>query len=250
MPKPLRAQLTVHEVEELKLAAFLGCLFLPTALAQLVPSLAPILTSLPQQLCSALPVLARLTDDYKLKTRLLARLAASPIPELGTMAPSVFARLRTALFNLDPTPPVDDTIFAYTDASCTRTATGLGVVIYKDGIASEYSKTLFACMASWHGELAAIQWCLELLQACTQRRIALCTDADSVITWLVGARCTKQPACMQVTTVREAMRAFAHLRIVKVPGHAGVWYNERADSLARACTKLVTVPTKRPCNAS
>lgn len=123
-------------------------------------------------------------------------------------------------------------IIIYTDGACTGNPgpAGLGVVLRHKGrekVLSEYLGQGTNNIA----ELTAILRALELLKR-SDMPVRIYTDSQYAQGLFVKgwkARANQE----LVEKVRKMLRAFRDLKIIYVPGHAGVPGNERADQLAR-----------------
>ncbi len=133
----------------------------------------------------------------------------------------------------DPPPqaPDDDAIHIYTDGASSGNPgpSGIGVVLLWHGKRREISRFLGEATNNI-AELTAV---LEALRAVKRPRLAVRVHTDStyVLGVLVEGHKVKANAEL-VARIREEMKRFADLQFIKVPAHAGVPGNERADRLA------------------
>lgn len=129
--------------------------------------------------------------------------------------------------------PRPHSIHVYTDGACTGNPgpAGLGAVLLYQGRRKEVSEFLGEATNNI-AELTAI---LRGLQAVKDPSLPVDLCLDSEYSIGVLARGWKAKANRElIGEIREEMERFRDLAFVKVPGHAGVPENERADELARA----------------
>jgi ribonuclease HI len=116
-----------------------------------------------------------------------------------------------------PTPPID----AYVDGACTGTPgpAGYGVVL----ISGRHRKELCGFLGPATNNVAELAAALAALRAIRDRTrpLRLLTDSAYV------------HGLMSYPWKRAEARLVPCLQVVRVPGHAGVAGNERADALAR-----------------
>jgi ribonuclease HI len=127
-----------------------------------------------------------------------------------------------------------DAIIIYTDGACTGNPgpAGLGAVILDRGQRIELSEYLGEGTNNI-AELAAIERALEAVpDAERDRPVVIHSDSSYSIGLLTRGWKAKANAEL-VARIRALAGAFPRLRFVKVPGHAGIPENERADALAR-----------------
>ncbi len=122
---------------------------------------------------------------------------------------------------------------AYTDGACSGNPgpAGLGVVLFDGPRRTELSEYL-GTGTNNIAELTAILRALEAIDA-AEESVLIHTDSQYAIGVLQKGW---KPKVNQelIAAIKERMKAFRKLRLVYVPGHAGVPLNERADELARA----------------
>jgi ribonuclease HI len=126
-----------------------------------------------------------------------------------------------------------DHVIAYTDGACSGNPgpAGLGVVLVHDSEQRELSEYL-GVGTNNVAELTAI---LRALEAHIGSPLPLVVHTDSQYAIGVLSKGWK-PKVNQalIESIKERMREVKQLKLVYVPGHAGVPLNERADQLARA----------------
>ncbi|MGM0577577.1 MAG: ribonuclease HI [Myxococcota bacterium] len=128
--------------------------------------------------------------------------------------------------------PETEAVQLWTDGACTGNPgpAGLGVVKRYRGEVEECSEYLGRGTNNI-AELTAILRALEMVDD-HALPVDVMTDSSYCVGLLTkGWRAKKNQAL--VAALRSAAERFEDLRIVKVPGHAGVPDNERADELAR-----------------
>lgn len=125
-----------------------------------------------------------------------------------------------------------DAVHVWTDGACTGNPgpAGLGVVVLDGAGRKEHSEYL------GHGtnniaELTAVLRGLDLVGD-PARPVLVYTDSSYAIGVLSMGWKAKANVEL-VAEIKDAIRRFADVRFVKVPGHAGVPENERCDELAR-----------------
>jgi ribonuclease HI len=124
-------------------------------------------------------------------------------------------------------------VIAYTDGACSGNPgpAGLGVVLVHDSEQRELSEYL-GVGTNNVAELTAI---LRALEAHVGSPLPLVVHTDSQYAIGVLSKGWK-PKVNQalIESIKERMREVKQVKLVYVPGHAGVPLNERADQLARA----------------
>lgn len=150
----------------------------------------------------------------------------------GAAASPAKSRARKASPSAAPAPSSADLI-AYTDGACSGNPgpAGLGVVLLERGARRELSEYL-GVGTNNIAELTAILRALEALGACDEE-LLVHTDSKYAIGVLTQGWKAKANQAL-IADIKARMRGFPQLRLVYVPGHAGVPLNERADELARA----------------
>lgn len=131
-----------------------------------------------------------------------------------------------------PGGETEEPIRIYTDGASSGNPgpAGLGVVLLWRGRRREIRRYL----AEATNNVAELRAVLEALEAVRRPElpVRLHTDSEYVIGVLEAGHRAKANADL-VARIRRRMVRFADLRFVKVPAHAGVAENERADALAR-----------------
>jgi len=123
-------------------------------------------------------------------------------------------------------------IHAWTDGACSGNPgpAGIGVVLICGGRRKEIAEYLGEGTNNI-AELTAVKRALEEIK--DRKRTVYVYSDSSYVLGLLGSG-WKARANRELVEELRALRAqFADLRMVKVPGHAGVPENERADALAR-----------------
>jgi len=154
---------------------------------------------------------------------------AAPKEDAGPAKKRVASKASPAAVTLGA--PAD--LIAYTDGACSGNPgpAGLGVVLIQKGARAELSEYL-GTGTNNIAELTAILRALEQLEP-TDEPVVVHTDSKYAIGVLTQG--WKAKANQQlIAATKERIRSFPQLRLVYVPGHAGVPLNERADQLARA----------------
>jgi ribonuclease HI len=132
--------------------------------------------------------------------------------------------------------PRPDAIQVYTDGACAGNPgpAGLGAVLLYRGRRKEISEFLGEATNNI-AELTAI---LRALQAVKDPSLPVDLCLDSKYSMGVLAQGFKARANRElIAEIQEEMQRFRDLAFVKVPGHAGIPENERADELARAAIR-------------
>ena len=123
-------------------------------------------------------------------------------------------------------------VVAYTDGACSGNPgpCGLGVVLERSGTVRELSEYL----GTGTNNIAELTAILRALEA-DDSDATLVVHTDSKYAIGVLSKGWKAKANQQlIATIKQAMAVRGAVRLVYVPGHAGVPLNERADALARA----------------
>jgi ribonuclease HI len=124
------------------------------------------------------------------------------------------------------------TVEAYVDGACTGNPgpAGFGVVL----LAGRHRKELSGYLGMGTNNVAELTAALVALRAIRDRDrpVRLLTDSAYVLGFLVHAWKPKANRAL-VAALRAEARRFPQLVASRVPGHAGVPGNERADALAR-----------------
>ena len=131
---------------------------------------------------------------------------------------------------------VGQEIQAWTDgaASGNPGPAGAGVVL----LFKEHRKEGSIYLGETTNNVAELTAVREALLWIKQRdfRVRVCTDSTYVIGVLTGSMKAKANIEL-IASIRSDMRGFKDLAFVKVDAHAGVFWNERADALAREATR-------------
>ena len=146
-------------------------------------------------------------------------------------------------------PPGDDipalaglAIHAYTDGASSGNPgpAGIGVVL----LFREHKREVSRYLGETTNNVAELTAVLEALRLVKRRDLPVRVHADSsyAIGVLSGSMRPKANKEL-VEEIRQEMQGFRDLKLVKVEGHAGVEWNERADRLA---TDAVKKHRKRP----
>ncbi|MBI3070521.1 MAG: ribonuclease HI [Deltaproteobacteria bacterium] len=126
-----------------------------------------------------------------------------------------------------------DHIEIYTDGACSGNPgpAGAGAILRWNGHEKELSVYLGEATSNI-AELMAVRLALESVK---NRKIPVRIHLDSTYTLGILSLGWKAKANQQlVAEVRALVKTFTSISFIKVPGHAGVPLNERADELARA----------------
>jgi ribonuclease HI len=132
-----------------------------------------------------------------------------------------------------PALPADPaSVIAYTDGACSGNPgpAGLGVVVVDGGVTTELSEYL-GLTTNNVAELTAIARALDQVAA-RERPVQIHTDSQYAIGVLSKGWKAKANGEL-VATIKAELARRPRVRLVYVPGHAGVPLNERADELAR-----------------
>lgn len=168
---------------------------------------------LPDDHCGEAAPAARKEDDAAAKSPAKKRVATKASPEAATLGAKA-------------------DLIAYTDGACSGNPgpAGLGVVLIQKGARAELSEYL-GTGTNNIAELTAILRALEHLGESTEP-VVVHTDSKYAIGVLTQGWKAKANQAL-IASIKDRIRAFPKLRLVYVPGHAGVPLNERADKLAR-----------------
>lgn len=123
-------------------------------------------------------------------------------------------------------------VVAYTDGACSGNPgpAGLGVVVLDGGARQELGEYL-GLTTNNVAELTAILRALEMVE---DRARSLLVHTDSQYAIGVLTKGWKAKANVElITTIRGVLAQCPQAKLIYVPGHAGVQWNERADELAR-----------------
>jgi ribonuclease HI len=138
---------------------------------------------------------------------------------------------------LSPTAPSPKDWVAYTDGACSGNPgpAGSGVVVVVPGGTMHEGYDWLGTGTNNIAELTAILRALEAIPT-SAASIVIHTDSQYAIGVLTkGWKAKVNQALIQ--SIKVAIAARPRVRIVYVPGHAGVPLNERADELAREAIK-------------
>lgn len=148
------------------------------------------------------------------------------------------AAATAALRETPSTPPDDDTIIIYTDGACSGNPgpAGIGVLVQRPDEMVEISEFLGSGTNNI-AELTAILKALRTLREDeNDRLIHLYTDSGWSLGVLIGGWKAKANVEL-IEEIREEMKRFTRLELLKVRGHAGHDGNEEADRLATQATR-------------
>lgn len=140
---------------------------------------------------------------------------------------------RSAAKGAAPDLPTQAHFVAYTDGACSGNPgpCGLGVVL----TAGEQRRELSEYLGIGTNNIAELTAILRALEAIDDPAQSVLVHTDSQYAIGVLQKGWKPKANQElIAAIKERMKAFKALRLVYVPGHAGVPLNERADALARA----------------
>lgn len=121
---------------------------------------------------------------------------------------------------------------AFTDGACSGNPgpCGLGVVL----LSGDSQRELSEYLGTGTNNVAELTAILRALEAVDQHGESVHVHTDSQYAIGVLQKGWKAKANQElIAAIKERMRHFTALRLVYVPGHAGVPLNERADELAR-----------------
>ena len=177
---------------------------------------------------------------YRASAGNLERVAGGPVhPDalVGPAEPAPSAATRTATKKAGaaaavPTPPKDAWI-AFTDGACSGNPgpAGSGVIVVEPGGKVHEG---FAFLGEATNNVAELTGILLALRAIPQDAPSVVVHTDSQ--YAIGVLMKNWKAKVNqelIRGIKAAIAAHAHVRLVYVPGHAGVPMNERADELAR-----------------
>lgn len=139
--------------------------------------------------------------------------------------------------------PEDQAVQVWTDGACSGNPgpAGLGAIVLYNGQVAEKSEYL-GIGTNNIAELTAILRGLEMVKAQGISRdvpVDVVTDSSYCIGLLTKGWKAKKNQDL-VANLRAEVAQVADIRLLKVPGHAGVPLNERADELAREAIALNT----------
>ena len=127
-------------------------------------------------------------------------------------------------------------IHAYTDGASSGNPgpSGIGVVL----LFREHKREVSKYLGETTNNVAELTAILEALRLVKRRDlpVRLHTDSSYAIGVLDGSMRPKVNVAL-VDEIRGEMRGFPDLRLIKVEGHSGVEWNERADKLATDAVK-------------
>ena len=121
----------------------------------------------------------------------------------------------------------------YTDGACSGNPGpgGIGIVWINGGAFTEYSEGFVGLVTNSYVELLAVERALaQLSEAEREQPITIYTDSQYVVN-VLALDYTARAHRELVLAIQDAMQGL-RIEIVRVPGHAGHWGNERADWLA------------------
>jgi ribonuclease HI len=167
-----------------------------------------------------------------------AQAAPSPKPSKSSSSATSGTPARSA--KPRPTPPgkavSGDIVHVWTDGACSGNPgpMGIGVVVLTGGQRKEMGEFLGRGTNNI-AELTAVRRGIELAESVApvrERPLRVYTDSSYTIGLLSQGWRAKANQEL-VADLRQFLRAYPHLQMVKVEGHAGVPENERCDLLAR-----------------
>jgi len=133
------------------------------------------------------------------------------------------------------------TIEAYVDGACTNNPgpAGFGIVL----LSGRNRKEISGYLGLGTNNVAELTAALVALRAIRERDrpVRLLTDS-AYVHGLVSYNWKPKANRALVAALRAEAKLFPHLEVVRVPGHAGVPENERADVLAREAITLAAPP--------
>ncbi len=141
--------------------------------------------------------------------------------------------------NVEQLPP-EDTLFAYVDGSYNieTGVYGYGVVlIFSDGHTEEQSggdkKEEVASMRNVAGELKGAMLAMQYAVNHGFRKVKIFHDYEGIAKWAMGEWKTNLDATAAYREFAWMIHSKIELSFEKVDAHTGVFYNERADILAK-----------------
>lgn len=160
------------------------------------------------------------------------RSAGTAAPRAGRAGPRRADAIAARSASPGSHAPREGAVVIYTDGACSGNPgpAGLGVVVVESGRTVEISEYLGQGTNNI-AELTAILRALEAV-ADKSRAIDLHTDSQYAIGVLQKGWKAKANQAL-IATLRARLAEHEDVRLVYVPGHAGVAWNEKADELAR-----------------
>lgn len=157
-------------------------------------------------------------------------------PSKSTSASPSGAPVRSAKPRPAAKPMSGDIVHVWTDGACSGNPgpMGIGVVVIAGALRKEQGEFLGRGTNNI-AELTAVQRGIELAETVApvkERPLRVYTDSSYTIGLLSQGWKAKANQEL-VAELRRFLRAYPHLQMVKVEGHAGVPENERCDLLAR-----------------
>ncbi|MCR4605990.1 MAG: reverse transcriptase-like protein [Eubacterium sp.] len=115
---------------------------------------------------------------------------------------------------------------------------GSGVVFFYDGEVTELSEKGSnpdaATMRNVSGEVMASMLAMRQAKKIGAKSLVIYHDYQGIADWCTGAWKTKKEGTKVYKQYYQNMSAFLDISFVKVTGHSGDKWNDRADELARA----------------
>lgn len=168
-------------------------------------------------------------------------------PSLGNLLPETAAppAARAPAGEPHPAAPAGEAVHVWTDGACSGNPgpMGIGVVVIAGDQRREHGEYLGRGTNNI-AELVAIRRGLEIAEGLVplrERPVRVYSDSSYAIGLLSQGWKAKANQTL-VAELRELLRRYRGLRMIKVEGHAGVSENERCDLLARqaiACNRGV-----------
>jgi ribonuclease HI len=158
-----------------------------------------------------------------------------PLEEEAAPTPAVSAQETTPVPEAAPAGPsrqeYKDALVIYTDGASSGNPgpSGIGVVLCW----GEHSREISKFIGQATNNIAELEAIRTALEAVRNRRLPVRIHTDSQYAYgllVLGWKARKNSAL--VSQLRDLMRKFQDVKIIKVPGHAGEVLNERADFLA------------------
>ena len=140
----------------------------------------------------------------------------------------------------DSNAPREDAAVAYVDGSYNAETEefSYGAVIFRDGTVTEMNKAFndpeLALMRNVAGEIkgaeAAMQYCIDN----GIKKLDIYYDYQGIESWCTGVWKTTKDGTERYKKYYDSIKTELDVRFVKVKGHSGDKYNDRADELAKS----------------